>query len=232
MNLFTTALILATTLAAEPQLTFERERIGDVTFEACSMFDVNNDGKTDIVSGGYWFQGPDFKQSHKIAELMRVDDYYDSFSDYPMDVNGDGWTDIITGAWWGMTMKWRENPGEKGGEWTTHKVKEVGNIERTHFYDLDGDGVMEVFPRTMPLFIFKLDLDENGKGKGTFSDVSIPREGWSHGFGVGDVNGDGRPDLLVDNGWLEAGKDPFDPQCLYLSQRMEHPLRQCPHTRP
>lgn len=209
MNIVISTVMMGLLLGAEPQLQFERERIGAVTYEACSMFDVNNDGVTDIVSGGYWFPGPDFKTPVKIAEILRVDDYYDSFSDYPMDVNGDGWTDIVSGAWFGKTMLWRENPGKEGGAWKEHSVKEVGNIERSVYQDIDGDGVVEVFPRTQPLYIFKLD-QEAGKGKGTFSSIDIPREGWSHGFGAGDINGDGKVDLLVDTGWLESTGDPFD----------------------
>ena len=201
------ALIAANT---DAPLKFERERIGDVTFEAASVFDVNKDKHLDIVSGGYWFAGPDFKTAHKIAEVQRVDDYYDDFSDYPMDVNGDGWDDIVTGAWWGKTLRWRENPGEAGGEWTTHDVMEVGNIERNCFYDLDGDGYVEVIATTHPVNIFQLDRDARGKGTGTFTHHQLTEHAGGHGFGAGDINGDGRMDLVFDSGWYEAPQHTFD----------------------
>ena len=48
------------------------------------MCDVNRDGKLDIVSGGSWFAGPDFKTEYKTWTVPPVDDYFDDFSDYPM----------------------------------------------------------------------------------------------------------------------------------------------------
>jgi hypothetical protein len=58
--------------------------------EACSVFDVNNDGIPDIVSGEFWYEGPDFTNRHRICELNCDGNYIWDFSDYPMDVNGDG----------------------------------------------------------------------------------------------------------------------------------------------
>ncbi len=190
-------------------LKFERERIGDVIYEACAAFDVNNDGVIDIVSGEYWFEGPDFKKQHKICDIRREVDYYDDFSDYPMDVNGDGYMDIVTGAWWGESLAWRENPKGKPVEWTTHVIAKTGNIERPCFYDIDCDGEVEVIPNTKGVSIFKLVRDANGKGTGEFKETKILPEGAGHGIGFGDINGNGRPDIVLNWGWLEAPENPY-----------------------
>jgi hypothetical protein len=186
-------------------LRFERTRIGDVTFEAASAFDVNNDGKLDIVSGEYWFEGPDFTRSHRMCEIMQVEDYYDDFSDYPMDVNGDGYLDIITGGWWGATLQWRENPKGRPVPWTTHVIDKCGNVETTRFWDVDSDGQLEIVPNAGGnVVVYKLERDAAGKGTGKFAKHMIKKGGCGHGLGFGDVNGDGRGDFIVPDGWLEA----------------------------
>ncbi len=200
--LLTQAAVLAAAAATNP-LVFERQRIGDVIYEAASAFDVDKDGDLDIVSGEYWFEGPDFKTAHKACDVMPVDDYYDDFSCKPMDVNGDGYLDVVTGGYWGCILRWRENPKGKPGPWPVHDIAEVGNIERACFYDLDGDKVPEVIPVTKPVHIFKLK-------PGGFDQFTIPKGGGGHGFGCGDINGDQRPDLLFAGGWLEAPKDTWD----------------------
>jgi hypothetical protein len=192
-------------------LRFEKQKIGTATYEAASVVDVNNDGVLDIVSGEYWFEGPDFTKQHKIADIQKVEDYYDDFSDYPMDVNGDGFMDIVTGGWWGETLRWRENPQGKDVPWQTHDIGKIGNIERTCFWDVDGDGQIEVVPNTPggPQRIFKLVRDANGKGTGAFEEHVISEGGSGHGLGFGDINGDGRGDIVLSGGWLEAPKDPY-----------------------
>ena len=65
--------------------------------KAAEVFDVNNDGKLDIVCGEYWYEAPDWTR-HKICDVRAEGEYYDDFSDIPMDVNGDGFDDVIAGA--------------------------------------------------------------------------------------------------------------------------------------
>ncbi len=196
---------------AEDYLFFQRERIGEGIYESASIFDVNNDGIMDIYSGEFWYEGPDFKKSHRVCVMQPMDDYYDDFSNYPMDVNGDGYTDIITGGWWGKTLRWRENPQGKDELWVTHDIAEVGNIERAIFCDLDKDDIVEIIPVTKPVYIFKLKLSNDGKPAGEFVKYEIKTDGaGGHGAGYGDVDGDGNVDLLFSGGWLKSPPNAFD----------------------
>lgn len=222
------AVLAAGAFAEPPALAFERQRIGEVTYEAAAAFDVNNNGIIDIVSGEYWFEGPDFETAHRIATIHREGDYYDDFSNYPMDVNGNGYLDIITGGWWNQTMKWRENPAGGSGEWTTHRVAEVGNIERNCFYDINGDGHKEVFSTTGPLHFFRLKRDADGRGTGAFAQYTIANAPGGHGFGAGDINGNGRKDLVFATGWMEAPADPFDTDAWVFHQEFHLGLASVP----
>ena len=189
---------------------FKKRLVDNVKFEASSVFDVNNDGILDIVCGENWYEGPDFKIRHKICEVMPADEYYDDFSDYPMDVNGDGYLDIITGGWWGKTLRWRENPGNNN-EWKVHDIDLCGSIETIRFFDIDNCGVPEIFPNTPaePQVFYKLVVDKNGIGTGEFKKYVIGEDESGHGMGFGDINGDGRTDVILCNGWLEQPDSSF-----------------------
>lgn len=203
--------LAAPALAEEPLLRFERIRIGNVTYEAASAFDVDMDGAIDIVSGEYWFAGPSFEKQHKICSIRRVEDYYDDFSNFPMDVNGDGYLDIITGGWWGATLQWRENPKGKPVEWKTHDIDKCGNIETTRFWDVDRDGHLEIVPNAGGrIVVYDLVHDESGRGTGRFEKHVIKDGGVGHGLGFGDINGDGRGDFVFPDGWLEAPEKPYE----------------------
>ena len=186
-------------------LTFEKVLIADERYESAGVFDVNNDGVLDIVSGAYWYEGPDFKRRHPIGPVQAVGEYFDDFCTIPLDVNGNARPDVITGGWWGNTLRWRENPGKPDSEWPEHVIAEVGRIETTRAWDVDGDGRVEIVPNTPgdPLRVFKLT------GPGQFAVHTLWDRPQGHGLGFGDVSGSGRGDFILHNGWLEAPDDPF-----------------------
>ncbi|MHC4444768.1 MAG: FG-GAP-like repeat-containing protein [Planctomycetota bacterium] len=192
-------------------LKFERVKLGNVIYEAASAFDVNNDGSIDIISGEYWFEGPEYTRQHKICDIARVNvDYYDDFCDYPMDVDGDGYTDIVTGGWWNQNLQWRENPKGRPVTWKTHDILKVGHVETIRCWDVDGDGHVEIVPNAGGhVSIFKLVRDKSGKGTGKFKRHVAKGTKVGHGLGFGDLNGDGRGDFIIYNGWLEAPPKPL-----------------------
>jgi FG-GAP-like repeat len=187
-----------------PTIKFRKQMIAYESAESVGVFDVNGDKVLDIMSGSYWYEGPGFLKRHFIGNVKRVSEYYDDFSTIPMDVNGDGRMDFVTGGWFGKTLVWKENPGNEQ-EWPVHTIMEIGNIETTRAWDIDGDGVDEIVPNTpgLPLSYFTLMRDKNGKATGQFSKTQV-MEKHGHGLGFGDLNGDGRGDFIVSEGWAEA----------------------------
>ncbi|MDD4890631.1 MAG: VCBS repeat-containing protein [Phycisphaerae bacterium] len=195
-----------------PPVRFQKILISDERYESAGVFDVNNDGVLDIVSGAYWYPGPHFDRKCKIGEVKAVGEYFDDFSTTPMDINGDGFTDFVTGGWWGNSIRWRENPkGDPTKAWAEHVIAEVGNVETTRAWDVDGDGELEIVPNTPggPLRFYKLKRDAAGKATGEFTEHVAWAEKSGHGFGFGDINGDGRGEFILANGWLEAPANPL-----------------------
>jgi FG-GAP-like repeat len=186
-------------------LAFKKKLISFERFESAGVFDVNGDGKLEIVSGAYWYETPDVSTRHPVGPVMAIDEYFDHFSTIPMDVNGDGRLDFITGGWWGNTLRWRENPGDPNKEWPEHIIAETGEVETTRAWDVDGDGQLEIVPNTpgRALVVYKLT------GPSQFTAYKLWDLPQGHGLGFGDVNGDGRGDFIFHNGWLEAPADPY-----------------------
>ena len=106
-------------------LKWTKVLIADERYESAGVFDVDGDGILDIVSGAWWYKGPDFKQRFPVAPCRAEGEYYDDFSTIAMDVDGDGRMDFITGGWWGNTLRWRQNPGKAGEQWQEHIIAEV-----------------------------------------------------------------------------------------------------------
>ncbi len=185
-------------------LIFQKQQVASEAFESVNVMDINKDGSPDIFSGSFWYNGPNYLNRNFTGPVKRYGEYYDDFSTIVMDVNNDGNPDIITGGWFGGELVWKENPGKKGN-WPEHLIARTGNIESTRAWDIDGDGTIEIVPNTpgKPLVIYRLK-----KQSLTFDSVFV-MEKHGHGLGYGDINGDGRGDLIVDKGWLECPAEPF-----------------------
>lgn len=113
---------------------------------------------------------------------------------------------------WGKALRWMENPkGDPTKPWTEHITAECGNIETTRAWDVDGDGQLEIVPNTpnKPLRFYKLVTDSAGKGTGKFTEHLVYDQGSGHGFGFGDINSDGKGELILRYGWLERPANPL-----------------------
>ena len=201
--------VLLTSSHAFSQVQFKKQMIAAESFESVGVLDVNNDGHSDIVSGTFWYEGPDFIKRHFIGHLNRSGDgqYWDDFATIPLDVNGDGKMDYVTGDWFSKSIWWRENPGNDG-EWKLHVIDTTGNVECIMGVDIDKDGIPEIVPNTPnnPLKFYRLERDGHNNPTGKFTKVVVgPAQ--EHGLGFGDINGDGSGDFIVSDGWYESPKD-------------------------
>ena len=213
---------------------FSKKKLFLSQYQAAGVADFNNDGHLDIVSGPYWFAGPDF-----VPRAFRANEGADNFlrsqSDLPYDVDGDGWTDIIVGAWGEEGVVWFKNPGvvkpQSIEPWEMFQLTPTkGRIERTDLHDYDGDGVPEIqtfsYVKTEPVEIYRLTKDADGKP--AVIKFVLGTEGGGHGYAWGDVNGNGREDLLTEVGWYERPEgDPFaKPWKFHPETALPHPS--CP----
>jgi hypothetical protein len=176
-------------------------------FEAAGICDMNKDGKLDIFSGGSWYAAPDWKE-HFVRKVKYVGDYYYDFAALPMDVDGDGWTDIVSAAWHNKMVFWVRNPGKTGSEWQVCQIDTPGNMETALSFDINGDGQLDILPNIMrDAAWYEFHRDPSAKHKVRWEKHPLPKEAAGHGNGAGDINGDGRCDVVASKGWAEQPAD-------------------------
>src|SRR4051794_18324211 len=140
-------LIPAVGLAGD--LAFKKHVINaDSEFMAAAVFDVNKDGKLDIVCGGFWYEAPTWKK-HFLRKVELQNGRPDGYAHQLLDVNGDGWMDIVTVNWRTQSIKWIEHPGAdvaNDPEWKAHVIAVPGSSESGRLIDLLGDGTPVILP--------------------------------------------------------------------------------------
>ncbi len=209
---FQLGLLVLLTLTAPNVLLADRFRtvVLSEAFESegAAIADLDDDDVADIVSGAFWYKGPDFQTRHTYAEAKEysIAGYSDYFFTFAHDFDDDGDIDILSIPIPGGAAQLHLNPGhsEIGADltWPSHLVlKDVGNESPT-LVDFDGDGDMELVCIQGGEFGYAkpdLDLTHHWKFEAIGQRAGLGR--FTHGLGVGDVDGDGKMDLLERNGW-------------------------------
>jgi FG-GAP-like repeat len=216
------------------KITLDRE----FRSEGVGVVDVNKDGKLDVIVGDCWYEAPKDPAGEWKRHILRADRKFDlkvysqSFACFTDDFNGDGWPDVIVIPFPGTPCYWYENPGEKGGLWKEHLLTNAACNETPIYVDLFKTGKKHLVMAWNP------QKDDNDIKKGNHNDRGEmcyflpgkdPTQPWqrisisgpskpgkmvpstqqfSHGLGHGDVNGDGRIDIIVPQGWWEQPEKP------------------------
>ncbi len=196
---------------ASEEIPFRKHVIDLGRNEACTLADINGDGRLDIVSGENWYEAPQWKK-HRFRSFLVWSNYIDDFSDLAIDANGDGAVDLVSVGWGSRTIAWFENPGPAGGKWKEHVIDSGQPVEFAFLVDLDNDGkAQELLPQfgSRPEEGVTAWYEVEGQGAAArWVKRVVSNRSYGHGIGAGDVNGDGRTDILTPEGWLQAPADP------------------------
>jgi hypothetical protein len=201
-----TAVLFAAASATAGEVKFKTHRIGNFRSEAVAVADFTGDGKLDVLAGEFLYPAPDWKPVKVRAIKGKVDDngkgYRWDFMNAPLEIAGSGRPDLVSVDWFQKHVVWYRNTGTTAGEWPETVIATNGNFETGDLVDLDGTGKKTAI---LPHVSQTVWYERSGNG---FAKHVVSTKGMAFGAGVGDINGDGRIDVMRPNAWFESPADP------------------------
>lgn len=190
---------------------FRKQQISEFYYGwSAAAADFNHDGKLDIVSGPYIYFGPEFTESREIypAQVVNASTNYsmEDWVQHAADFTEDGWPDVLTtshagGGKTGAVLY--VNPKGESRRWQKYTVVAPIDSEETVLADVDGDGKPELVYMGGGYMCYAKPNPGNSTGEWAVHQVSEHGPWPAHGVGTGDINGDGRVDIVGAYGWWE-----------------------------
>ncbi|HEX5151908.1 MAG TPA: FG-GAP-like repeat-containing protein [Parafilimonas sp.] len=213
------AFLISSSLPGNTQVSFKKYVISSrFVSEGVAVGDVNRDGKADILAGNYWFESPSWVPHLLHADTLNpVPEYSTTFLNYTEDVNNDGWIDLIRFDQPGSVCVWYQNPHNKNVLWQKHMILPGAGIENPAFTDVDGDGKKDIICNdtlAKQVIWLKPPVSKNDTIWQRFiisSNKATGTNRYTHGLGWGDVNKDGKNDVIIKSGWWESPADVKEP---------------------
>jgi len=232
-SILSLSLSLSTLLHAEESHrlhSFQRLQLTDQFFcEGATAADINRDGRADIVSGPYWYAGPDFTERSEYYEAEAYDIKGYSKFNHGLgigDINNDGRADLLEkNGWWEQPATLAE------AEWAFHAVPfSKAGSSQMYAYDLDDDGDNDVITcqaaHGYGLVWFENQVD-NGVRNFKAHPIMDEKPGDNdygvvfsqlHALEMADIDRDGIDDIVTGKRfWAHGGRDPggHDPAVSY-----------------
>lgn len=197
----------------DPAAPWMKHYIGSSVHAGVSVGDIDGDGDLDIVRSNVWFENLNGDASlwieHPIGHFGGESGWQENATlSCVCDINGDGYNDIVLAdaEIRGARIYWMENQDGKGLSWKRHVLPQGDDDERGAYHslcvmDFDGDGDLDIFSCEMEAvpgarlprwFIWE---NADGKGEHFIEHVILDAGLGGHEAVVGDINGDGKPDI-------------------------------------